>query len=66
MLIADVNEMKSGRRRVDEKEVAKIFNNVHVCDSEGIEWEEFRQYFEKMGGFIHVFESHYILPTACE
>jgi protein AFG1 len=66
MLIADVNEMKSGRRRVDQKEVEKVFNNVHVCESEGIEWEEFRAYFEKEGGYIHVMQSHYVLPTHCD
>ena len=58
-LMADVNEMKNGRRYVDEAEARRLFDAVHVCESEGIEWGEFKDYVVSHGGLIHVCESHY-------
>ncbi|QDZ20136.1 AFG1-like ATPase [Chloropicon primus] len=58
-LMADVNEIKNGRRYVDEEEAQNLFDAVHICESEGIEWEEFKSYFKDTGGLIHVCESHY-------
>ena len=66
LLTADVNELKTGRRVVQKEEVVKLFNNVHVCESKGIEWEEFRSYFQREGGFLDVMECHYHFTTACE
>ncbi len=64
-LMADVNELKTGRRYVDETEVQKLFEAVHICESEGIEWEEFKAYFRDMGGFLHILETHYHFTNGC-
>ena len=62
-LLADVNELKNGRRHVNKEEARKLFDAVHVCESDGIEWEEFQQYFKDAGGLIHVCETHYFFAS---
>ena len=44
---------------MDEAEARRLFDAVHVCESEGIEWGEFKDYVVSHGGLIHVCESHY-------
>jgi len=64
-LMADVNEVKSGRRFVDENEVGKLLRNLKSENGENgdskVSREDFLAYFKRNGGLLHVIESHYHL-----